>query len=237
MADASIIIPSLNEGKNIEACLKAARAQKTRLDYEIVVSDGGSTDNTREIAGKYADKMITAKQRGIWIGRNKGAEASSGKTYIFIDADTVIPPNYIDSVFPILQGPGISGLSCAFVFSDRNTKLKIIEEICNEYLLFRGSFGKGELLGFNAVVPKKYFKKAGGFPNAPLEDGALAIKLRRLGRLVFLPEPKVTTSSRRIEKQGILKSTLYYSQIALKSSLPKSPLERLLLYRDYVPIR
>jgi glycosyltransferase involved in cell wall biosynthesis len=227
MPDISIVIPALNEEKSIGATLKAARAQSTRLDFEIIVSDGGSIDKTPEIAGKYADKVITVKERGIWIGRNMGAKAAKGSAYAFIDADTIIPPNYLDSVYPILFDDSISGLSCAFGFSERSTKNRLVEEICNEYLLLKGSFGKGELLGFNAVVAKKYFKKAGGFPNAPLEDGALAIKLRKLGRLVFLPEPRVTTSA----------TTLYYAQIGIKSALPKSPLERLLLYKDYVPIR
>jgi glycosyltransferase involved in cell wall biosynthesis len=237
MAEISVIIPALNEEKNIEKCLKAVRAQVSHLDYDLVVSDGGSKDRTVEICEKYADKVVSTKQRGIWIGRNTGAKAAKGKVYAFIDADTIVPKNYLDSVFPIFQDEGIVGLSCAFQFEEHSTKLKLIEEICNEYLLLKGSFGKGELLGFNAVVEKKIFWKLGGFPNVPLEDGALAIKLRKHGRLVFLPEPKVKTSARRIEKQGVLKSTVYYAQIGLESALPKNPLKRLLLYRDYIPIR
>ena len=237
MAEISVIIPALNEEKNIGECLKALRAQKTHLEFDIVVSDGGSKDGTREIAEKYADKVVITKKRGIWVGRNTGAKAANGKAYAFIDADSIVPKNYLDSVFPILEDESISGLSTAFRFDDRSAKLKLVEDICNEYLLLKGSFGKGELLGFNAVVSKKTFWKAGGFPNAPLEDGALAIKLRKMGRLVFLPEPKVVTSARRLEKQGILKSTLYYAQIGLESALPKSPLNRLLVYRDYIPVR
>ncbi|MFH1470571.1 MAG: glycosyltransferase [Candidatus Micrarchaeota archaeon] len=237
MTDISVIIPALNEERNIAATLKAVRAQETCLDFDIVVSDGGSKDRTREISERLADKVVTTKKRGIWIGRNTGARAARGKVYVFIDADTIIPKNYLGSVFPILEDTSISGLSCAFAFSKRSTELKLVEEICNEYLLLKGSFGKGELLGFNAVMSKRYFNKAGGFPNAPLEDGALAIKLRKLGRLVYMPEPRVITSARRIEKQGIIKSTIYYAQIGIKSALPKTPLERLLLYKDYVPIR
>ena len=55
--------------------------------------------------------------------------------------------------------------------------------------------------------------------------------------MVFLPVPKVTTSARRLEQQGAVKSTLYYAQLALETSLPKSPLKRLLLYRKYIPVR
>ncbi len=237
MSDVSVVVPALNEGKSIIACLKSVRAQKTRLDYDLIVSDGGSRDGTVGIAEQYADKVVTTKQRGIWIGRNTGAKAGRGKAYVFIDADTIIPRNYVDSVFPVLEDDSISGLSCAFEFLERSTKLKLIGEFCNEYLLIKGSFGRGELLGFNAVVPKKVFWKLGGFPNVPLEDGALAIKLRREGRVVYLPEPKVKTSGRRIEKQGVIRSTLYYAQIGLETSLPKSPLKRLLHYRNYVPIR
>jgi glycosyltransferase involved in cell wall biosynthesis len=237
MTDASVIIPALNEEKRIQACLAAVLAQDTRLDFDIVVSDGGSTDRTREIAEKYADKVVVTKQKGIWVGRNTGANVAKGKAYVFIDADTIIPKNYLDSVVPILQDEKISGLSTAFKFDDRSTKLRLVEDICNEYLLLKGSFGKGELLGFNGVMGKKYFQKSGGFPNAPLEDGALAVTLRKLGRLVYLPEPKVVTSARRLEQEGILKSTLYYAQISLISTIPKNPLDRLLLYKNYIPIR
>lgn len=237
MVDLSVIVPTFNEGGNIGSCLKSIANQKTRLDVEIVVSDGGSTDDTIRIAEKYADRVVVVKERGIWIGRNMGAKAAKGKTYAFIDADTTVPKNYADSVYPVLEDGGISGLSCAFEFDEKSTKLRIIEQICNEYLLFKGSIGKGEILGFNAVMTKDFFRKAGGFPNAPLEDGALAIKLRRFGRVVYLPEPKVTTSSRRIEQQGTLKTTLYYAQLGLESSLPKNPLKRLLLYRNYIPVR
>jgi cellulose synthase/poly-beta-1,6-N-acetylglucosamine synthase-like glycosyltransferase len=237
VAEVSVIIPTLNEEANIGKTLKLVRAQRSRLDYEVIVSDGGSTDKTVDIAKKYADKVVVSEKRGIWFGRNQGAKAAKGEVYVFIDADTMIPKNYVDSVYPAFGDPRIAGLSCAFEFDERTTKLRIIAEICNEYLLFKGSLGRGELLGFNAVVSKKYFILAGGFPNAPLEDGALAVKLRKLGRVVFLPVPKVITSARRIEQQGAVKSTLYYAQLALESSLPKSPLKRLLLYRKYIPVR
>ena len=237
MTDVSVVIPTLNEEKNIGKCLKFVSSQKTSLDYDIVVSDGGSRDRTREIADEYADKVLITKRRGIWVGRNTGAKAAKGNVFVFIDADTLIPKNYIESVHPIFEDKSIAGLSCAFNFSKRTRKLRLIENVCNEYLLLRGSVGKGEILGFNAVVSKNMFWKVGGFPNAPLEDGALAIKLRKLKRVVYLPEPKVITDSRRIEKQGTIKSTIYYAQLGLETALPETPLKKLLKYRKYVAVR
>ena len=112
MVDVSVIVPTLNEEANIAKTLKLVRAQRSHLDYEVIVSDGGSEDRTAEIAKKYADRVVVGEKRGIWFGRNQGAKAAKGEVYVFIDADTIIPKNYVDSVYPAFGDPGIAGL-CA----------------------------------------------------------------------------------------------------------------------------
>lgn len=88
----SIIIPTLNEEKVIEKTLKSLREYQG--DYEIIVSDGKSTDKTVEIARKYADQVVvyegTARQT-IGMGRNLGAYVAKGDYLLFLDADITIP--------------------------------------------------------------------------------------------------------------------------------------------------
>jgi len=237
MLGASIIIPALNEERYIRQTLESVRKQRTSLNYELIVADNDSIDRTVEVAEKYADRVVVVKRRGIWIGRNTGAKKSRGKVLVFVDADTVIPPNYLEVADAVLGEDEISGLSCAFGFDQKNRMLDAIEEMSNSYLLFRGMVGKGEILGFNNAVRRKTFFEVGGFPNKPMEDGAFARKLWKMGRVIYLPYPKVVTSARRISKNGPLTAAVYYANLALMTELPRLPMNKLAIFKAYMPVR
>src|SRR5665213_4213761 len=89
----SIIIPTLNEEKILKKTLTSLKQLKV-ADYEIIVSDGASTDKTLEIAKDHAHKVIThtsAGRQNIAQGRNAGAAHAHGDYLVFIDADVFIP--------------------------------------------------------------------------------------------------------------------------------------------------
>ena len=96
--DVSVIIPTLNEEKNIEVCLKSVIAQETDVKYEIIVCDGKREDKTFEISKKYADKVILSDVRSIGLQRNRGANSAAGKYFLFVDADTIFPKDYVDKL-------------------------------------------------------------------------------------------------------------------------------------------
>lgn len=235
--DVSVIVPALNEERYIEKTLKSIKRQKTKLEYELVVSDGHSSDKTAGIARKYADKLIFPKTKGIWAGRNAGALNSTGKILVFIDADTIIPNNYLESVWRVMQDKKISGLSFGFRFDKAKGILKIIEDISNNYLFLKGKLGIGELLGFNCIMRRIDFIKVGGFPNKPLEDAGMARRLHKRGKVIYKLEPRVITSSRRMEKGGIMKSIEYYANLEIMTHMPKIYLAKLTKYKNYLPIR
>ncbi|MCD6414205.1 MAG: glycosyltransferase [Candidatus Diapherotrites archaeon] len=235
--DVSIIVPTLNEEGEIRACLKAINKQDTSLSYEVIVSDGYSEDRTVKIAEKYADKVVLAR-RGIWRGRNKGVRVSKGKTLVFIDADTVIPPNYIDVVHSVLKDKSIAALTCGFTFSKKSRKLSMAAKLLNQYFVFKYLSNHGVLSGFNLCTTKRIFRKVGGFPNSPVEDGKFGEKASEFGRIVFLPEPRVVTSARRLESHGLHGALSYYLQLMLTEDAPKffkeiNPLK----YKEYFPVR
>ncbi|MCX6777246.1 MAG: glycosyltransferase [Candidatus Micrarchaeota archaeon] len=237
MVGASIIIPALNEEKYIVKTLESARRQKASFNYEVIVADNGSQDRTVELSEKYADKVVTVKRKGIWIGRNTGAEKSRGRVLVFVDADTMIPPNYLEVARAVLEDDEISGLSCSFTFDKRSKLLDTVEELSNSYLVLRGMRGKGEILGFNNAVRRDTFFKAGGFPNQPMEDGAFARRLWKKGRVVYLPNPRVVTSARRILKSGPVHSAVYYANLMLITDFPKIPIEKIAIFKNYLPVR
>jgi glycosyltransferase involved in cell wall biosynthesis len=98
----SIIIPTYNRENNLKYCLNSLTKQ-TFKNFEVIVSDDGSTDNTKEIVNSFRDKLNI---RYIYLGKNRGFRAartrnfglkrSRGEIIIFLDSDIVVPSNYIE---------------------------------------------------------------------------------------------------------------------------------------------
>jgi len=121
----SVVIPAYNEESYIGACLNSLANQTLdRRDYEIVVVDGGSEDETVDIAREYADNVIIQHSKGVGGARNDGVEVSSGEIVAMTDADIILPCNWLE------ESAMISGLTVWLLFMvpssllnrDSNTK-------------------------------------------------------------------------------------------------------------------
>jgi glycosyltransferase involved in cell wall biosynthesis len=209
----SVIIPTLNEEKYIEDCLKAISTQDfPREKYEVIVSDGASTDKTAKIAKKYADKVVVSKKRGIWWGRNYGAKFAKGKYLVFIDADTIIDRDYLKTVHPYLER-GYIGVSTYFNFSGKTKTIRIANQVSNIYWILSDAIRRKGLFGFNLCTPQKIFARVGGFKDTDLEDVRMYRELSKVGKTIRLRERKVVTSSRRLEKFGSWGALRYYIEL------------------------
>lgn len=214
--DISIIVPAYNEEKYIGKSLRSIRNQKTKLKYELIVSDSKSMDGTLKIAKKYADKIIISGRKGVAHSRNCGALSAKGEILIFIDADTEISPDYLDSVWHKFQNDSsLAGLSYAFKFSKRTPSLLFAEEITNDYLIMKSELGWATLPGFNTCILKDKFKKIGGYKNFLLEDAEFSRELLLIGKSRYLSCKKVITSSRKLEQMGLLGTLRYYLELNL----------------------
>lgn len=214
--DISVIVPAYNEEKYIEAALKSVKNQETNLEYELIVADCKSSDKTVEIAKKYADEIIVSPKRDVAVARNTGAAIARGKILVFIDSDTQILPDYMETIYKkFKKTPHLVGLSASFEFSKQSPKLIFAEEVTNGYLLMRSQIGRATLPGFNTCVLKNKFKKIGGFKSGLLEDVRLSRDLNLLGKTEYLFEKKVITSSRKLEKWGVLGTLRYYFELGL----------------------
>lgn len=87
----SIVIPTLNSERTLEACLKSIRSQKYSKDVEIIIADGGSIDATLLIAKKHKTRIIVNKLKTGEAGKAVGYKASHGEIVGFIDSDNVLP--------------------------------------------------------------------------------------------------------------------------------------------------
>ncbi len=95
----SIIIPVYNVGEYIEECVESILKQKTKYEFEIILVNDGSTDNSIERCEKYLKdiriKLINQKNSGPSSARNAGIKASKGEYLLFIDGDDFVDDNYL----------------------------------------------------------------------------------------------------------------------------------------------
>ncbi|QQG47102.1 MAG: glycosyltransferase family 2 protein [Candidatus Woesebacteria bacterium] len=99
----SIIIPTFNEEKTIADCLLSL-AKQTYKDFEIIVVDDGSTDQTLQNLKDFKIKTFSQNHKGPAVARNLGAEHSKGKILVFVDADMTFDFNFIKNLInPILE--------------------------------------------------------------------------------------------------------------------------------------
>ena len=193
-------MPALDEADRIEAALEALRPLRER-GHEVIVADGGSTDGTRELAARGADRVLSVP-RGRARQMNAGAEVATGGVIVFLHADTKLPPEADRAVFEALGcSPGWGSFPVRL--SGAHPAFRIIERMIS--LRSRLS---GIATGDQAIfVARDLFRAVGGFADlALLEDVELCRRLRRIVRPVR-PRVPVVTSSRRWEAGGIARTT------------------------------
>ena len=195
----SVIIPTLNEAASIAVLIAETRQIGA---CEIIVIDGGSTDETLAQATS-ADRVISS-QRGRATQQNLGAAASCGDVLLFLHADCRLPTGAFDSIRAALD--------------DERTVGGCFEQtIAADGRLYRWlEWGNGLRVrwlrmayGDQAIfIRKSVFEQLGRFPDVKLmEDVLLMRRLRRAGRFVLLPN-RITVSARRWQRHGLVRQTL-----------------------------
>lgn len=194
----SIIIPALNEAGVIERTLQAVHALSD--PKEIIVVDGGSSDDTPRHAAPYATVLDAPHGRATQM--NRGAAAASGEVLWFLHADTLPPPDALGHIREAVRQPGVESGIFRLSF-DRDTLPLRLYSWCTRWPWIRIAFGDRGLF-----TTRTAFEAVGGFPPWPLfEDLELADRLHRRGTFRFLPQA-VTTSARRFQSYGMLRQQL-----------------------------
>jgi len=198
----SIIIPCLNEEENIVSLLKTLQFLR-QLKHEVILADGGSTDNTIEYAEKWVDSIVVSK-KGRAIQQNTGAKVANGNWLLFLHADTFLHPNFLDEFIKIDKLDQYNWGRFDISLSGLNPGLRLIEFMINLRSRFTG-IATGDQAIF---VRKSIFNRVGGFADlALMEDINLSSALKRLSK-PYCSKLKVKTSSRRWEKNGLIKTIL-----------------------------
>jgi rSAM/selenodomain-associated transferase 2 len=219
----SIIVPVLNEALGMPQML--ARLQPCRHEScEIIVVDGGSSDNTVQLATGLADQIVTSPS-GRGCQMNTGAALARGRCCSFcmpIPNCRPRPPPLIRQAieqgaswgrFDVRIEGTVSGLGLVAFMMNWRSRLS------------------GIATGDQAIfVTREAFDRIGGFPDIPLmEDIVFSSQLRALSRPACLTE-KVATSGRRWEKHGVLRTILLMWQLRLRFFFGANPHD---LAREY----
>ena len=216
MAKISIIIPVLNEAGILPTTLHSLQGGSAR---EIIVVDGGSQDQTVEIAEALGVLVIRSPQAGRACQMNLGAAAATGEILLFLHADTRLPAGYQKMVEETLDKPKTVGGAFELALDSPRKSLRLLEKLVNwRSRLLSLPYGD-QALFLKAAV----FDKVGGFANLPImEDFELVQRLKRLGKIRIAPA-KVVTSARRWHQLGILNTTFLNQLIIIAYYLGVSP--------------
>ena len=192
----SVVIPALNEGGTLHACL-GQLAELRAHDHEVIVVDGGSTDGTPTLALGLADRVLTSP-RGRAAQMNTGASSARGDVLLFLHADTSLPTRADQHVASAFSGGRRWGRFDVRL-SGRSPILRLVEWMMNLRSRVTGIATGDQAL----FVERRLFERVGGYPPIPLmEDIALSRLLKAAGGRPACVRPPVVTSSRRWERDG-----------------------------------
>jgi rSAM/selenodomain-associated transferase 2 len=213
----SIIVPVLNEAQGISESLAALAPLRAR-GHEVIVVDGGSSDQTPDLARRAADRVVSAP-RGRASQMNAGAALARGEVLVFLHADTRLPEG---AGARILQGLAASCRAWGR-FDVRIEGASVFLPVIAFFMNLR-SRATGIATGDQAMfVRREAFERAGGFPPLELmEDIALSRSLKRVSRPLCLAE-KAVTSGRRWERHGVLRTVFLMGWLRLAFFLGAAP--------------
>ena len=194
----SIIMPARNEAAHIVSSLQPLQALRGEL--EVILVDGGSTDNTVALAKGFCDQLLQS-QPGRARQMNAGAAVARGSTLLFLHADTRLPDGFTRLIaqavnksqrwgrFDVQLAPASALLNT--VAGMMNWRSRITGVCTGDQGIF---------------VEHQLFTELGGYADIPLmEDIELSKRLRRHGKPVCL-RPPLVTSSRRWQQHGTLRT-------------------------------
>jgi len=204
----SVVIPAYNEEHVIDACLQSFMHQTFKQPFEIILVNNNSTDTMLEKAKIYADRIplriVHEKKKGRGSARKTGFLAAKGNIILSTDADSMIPPYWIEKMAAHFEDGSVIAVTGTGKITDRskisNTLFNVLQPLSMR--AYRLTFGHYWLTGFNFAITKDAYLKAGGF-NEDLnaqEDVELAFRVKKIGKIKFVKNIPVEVSGRRYQK-------------------------------------
>ncbi len=207
--EVSFIVPARNEAAYLPAALEAINRQTTTHEFECIVVDGQSDDETPAVARAHGARLIEGTGTGQGGDRHLGAAVADGQWFAFIDADTRLAASYLETMRSFVERENLMGAMSRCRISG-GWRTVPFEWLFN-YLLPRLS--PPPFPGFNVFVHRAAYVATGGFASTPNEDMTFSRRLGRQYPTGVCPEVLVETSGRRIEREGLLRTVAHYTKL------------------------
>jgi glycosyltransferase involved in cell wall biosynthesis len=190
----SVIIPVYNGAAFIGEALESVFAQ-TYTDYEVIVTDDGSTDNTLEVLASFADRITVLKlnHTGVCAARNAAIAASRGELIALIDSDDLWEPHKLELQVTYLDAHPDTALvysySTNFTGQDEGN-VALIKKVDFEGFIFKELFTKNSFANSTIVLRRSVFDEMGGYDESlmAMEDYELNLRIARKYRIGRIPE-------------------------------------------------
>ncbi len=198
----SIVVPALDEAANLERLLPDLAARCPGA--EVIVVDGGSRDGTGAVAQRHPAVRYLESPPGRARQMNAGARAARGNALLFLHADSVLPAGATAAIARALAEPAVVGGRFDVRFTSPRRPFRMIAAFMN----WRSRLTRICTGDQGIFVSRSAFEALGGYADIPLmEDVEFTARLKRLGALACL-HLRITTSSRKWERDGILRTIL-----------------------------
>lgn len=193
----SVIIPALNEEQYLPKLLRSVKNQKIK-DLEIIVADANSKDKTAEVAKRFGCKVVKGGLPGK--GRNEGAKVAKGDIFVFLDADAILPPNFLKKFLKEFERKRLDVAGCVMKIPSKKKIYRAFEKL---YALYFKSTEKFYPHATNCIVARKWLhENIGGFDETLKlgEDFEYIRAGAKKGKFGFLTNVWFYASPRRAEK-------------------------------------
>ena len=187
---------------------------QTFKDYEVIVADAGSKDQTIEIAKTYGAKVVAGGMPGP--GRNRGAEAATGEFLFFFDSDVVLPTDFLEKAITEMDDLYIDLATCEFLPLSELTIDKAVFQLSNLIVKMNQNLNP-RAAGFCIFINRRLFKRIGGFDESVViaEDHDLVERASKFRPLKFLKSTSLSVSVRRLDKEGRLALLQKYVKVEM----------------------
>ncbi|HDL84816.1 MAG TPA: glycosyltransferase family 2 protein [Candidatus Acetothermia bacterium] len=216
----SVVVPARNEEDLLPRCLFALR-QQTHENFEIIVVDSASTDNTQQVARSFGARVIRLEEPGVGRARQAGFDGATGDIIVSTDADAICKPDWLQRIVAPFADQAVVGTFGTIKLTGQPIWTRLGHALFSGFQAANLRVGHPLFCGPNFAVRKNAFRDVDGFrvegeyPDEA-EDVRLAQKLKKRGKILFLPHNKVIVSSRRLDKGQGLRYTGHHAGVYLK---------------------
>lgn len=214
----SIIIPTYNEEEYLPVLLESIK-QQDFSDYEIIVADADSKDNTIKIAEEYGCIVVEGGMPAV--GRNNGAKVAKGDYLLFLDSDLKLTEDYLAKVIYEFKMERLGIAITQMKPLSKKTEDKVLHDLANLFMISVEKIKPHGAGCYGIIAKRELHERCGGF-NEELtfgEDTEYIERLAKKERFKVLRNAKIGVSTRRLEEEGLATLAKQYGKSTVNDFL------------------